>query len=512
MRAVDWSALIPVNVVTGFLGSGKTTLLRRLLASPRLASTAVLVNEFGEVGLDHHLLEPVSGSMVLLDNGCVCCAVRDDLRSALLELHGRRERSEVPRYDRVVIESSGLADPAPVVHTLTADPVLRHHYRPGAVVTVVDAVHGSTQLDRYPESVKQVALADRMVLTKTDLAEPEESAFLRERLQAMNPAAPIRLAADPARAGPGTSADAGADAAGGGAAGGGASDGGAGDCGAGDGSEFTADALALLVEDVHRPDSRQAEAERWLGPAPGREAGPPAAHRPDTAIGRPEAIAGSEAGRQSVDSGAGGSLGPEAKEAAAAPAPGRAGVSPASGGGRLGPGEKGAAESHHHTGDVTSFCLETDEPIDWTVFGIWLGMLLHRHGENILRVKGIVDVPGLEGPVLLNAVQHTVHPPAHLPAWPRTWTWEDGGASGGPGGAPGRGTRIVFIVRGLDRDRIEHSLAAFRDALTAPPPTPGPEASVKARACHERRATGGGPASIPFRRGLPEPNGPRSPS
>ena len=463
MRAVDWSALIPVNVVTGFLGSGKTTLLRRLLASPRLASTAVLVNEFGEIGLDHHLLEPVSGSMVLLDNGCVCCAVRDDLRSALLELHGRRERSEVPRYDRVVIESSGLADPAPVVHTLTADPVLRCHYRPGAVVTVVDAVHGSTQLDRYPESVKQVALADRMVLTKTDLAGPEESALLRGRLQAMNPAAPIHLAADPARAGPGTSADAGT-----GAAGGGAGDGGAGDGGAGDGPEFTADALALLVEDVHRPDSRQAEAERWLGPAPGREAGPPAAHRPDTAIGRPEAIAGSEAGRQSVDSGAGGSLGP---------------------------GEKGAAESHHHTGDVTSFRLETDEPIDWTVFGIWFGMLLHRHGENILRVKGIVDVPGLEGPVLLNAVQHTVHPPAHLPAWPRTWTWEDGGASGGPGGAPGRGSRIVFIVRGLDRDRIEHSLAAFRDALAAEPAPPPPRAPGRSYGSKQRDRSVPEPAS-----------------
>ena len=132
--------------------------------------------------------------MVLLDNGCVCCAVRDDLRSALLDLHGRRERGEVPRYDRVVIESSGLADPAPVLHTLTADPVLRHHYRPGAVVTVVDALHGSAQLDRYPESVKQAALADRMILTKTDLAEPEAARVLEARLRAMNPAAPIRRA------------------------------------------------------------------------------------------------------------------------------------------------------------------------------------------------------------------------------------------------------------------------------------------------------------------------------
>ena len=114
---------------------------------------------------------------------------------------------------------------------------------------------------------------------------------------------------------------------------------------------------------------------------------------------------------------------------------------------------------------MTSFCIETDEPIDWTVFGIWLGMLLHRHGENILRVKGIVDVPDLDGPVLLNAVQHTVHPPTHLPAWPRTWTGEDGRT-------PARGSRIVFIVRGLDRERIEHSLAAFHDSLAGEPAPP----------------------------------------
>ena len=378
MSGPDWSRLVPVNVVTGFLGSGKTTLLRRLLAAPRLASCAVLVNEFGEVGLDHHLLEAVTGSMVLLDNGCVCCAVRDDLRGALLELHGRRERGEVPRYDRVVIESSGLADPAPVLHTLTADPVLRHHYRPGAVVTVVDALHGAAQLDRYPESVKQAALADRMILTKTDLAEPEAARVLEARLRAMNPAAPIRRAGAPALGGATGGEEAGAP-----------------------------DAVALLMEDAHRADSRQAEAERWLAPE----------------------------------------RGPAAESA-----------------------------SHDHTDDVTSFRIETDEPIDWTVFGIWLGMLLHRHGEDILRVKGIVDVPELDGPVLLNAVQHTVHPPTHLPAWPRTWERE------ADGGAPRRGTRIVFIVRGLDRERVERSLAAFRESLGAAAtpsrvdvPCPGPE-------------------------------------
>ena len=416
MSGPDWSRLVPVNVVTGFLGSGKTTLLRGLLASPRLASCAVLVNEFGEVGLDHHLLEAVTGSMVLLDNGCVCCAVRDDLRGALLELHGRRERGEVPRYDRVVIESSGLADPAPVLHTLTADPVLRHHYRPGAVVTVVDALHGSAQLDRYPESVKQAALADRMVLTKTDLAEPEAARTLERRLRAMNPAAPIRCAGAPA-SGPLSTA---APVPGplpapvpGGATDGGEEDG-------------AADAVALLMEDAHRADSRQAEAERWLGLARGPAANVP----PEGGGASPDVPSDTEAGYTGAPG--------------AAAADGRMPAEPA---------------PHDHTHGVTSFRIETDEPIDWTVFGIWLGMLLHRHGEDILRVKGIVDVPDLDGPVLLNAVQHTVHPPTHLPAWPRTWERE------AEGGAPRRGSRIVFIVRGLDRKRVERSLAAFRESL-----------------------------------------------
>ncbi|MCY4451441.1 MAG: GTP-binding protein [Immundisolibacterales bacterium] len=414
MSGPDWSRLIPVNVVTGFLGSGKTTLLRRLLVSPRLASTAVLVNEFGEVGLDHHLLEPVAGDMVLLDNGCVCCAVRDDLRGALLDLHGRRERREAPRYDRVVIESSGLADPAPVLHTLTADPVLRHHYRPGAVVTVVDALHGSAQLERHPESVRQAALADRLILTKTDLAERESVRFLEGRLRALNPAASIRRAAPPG----------------------------------GDGEEderaIGPDPVALLVDDVHRAQSRQAEAERWLGLGPGAEPGelPMAPARAGDCAAEPESGA---RGRVGIVAGAR----PEH-------------LRPASSATRTGEPPSGAAP-HRHTEDVTSFRIETDEPIDWTVFGIWLGMLLHRHGENILRVKGIVDVPGLDGPVLLNAVQHTVHPPTHLPAWPRTWERDEGGTG------PWRGSRIVFIVHGLDRGPVERSLAAFRDALGPAP-------------------------------------------
>ncbi len=167
----DYAALLPVNLVTGFLGSGKTTLLNRLLRAPQLARTAVLVNEFGEVGLDHLLLEKIDAETVLLPSGCVCCTIRGDLAEAIRSLFSRRERGIIPRFDRLAIETTGLADPAPIVSTLLAEPVLRHHFRLGNVIATVDAVNGARQLAEYPESVKQAAIADRIVLTKTELAE-----------------------------------------------------------------------------------------------------------------------------------------------------------------------------------------------------------------------------------------------------------------------------------------------------------------------------------------------------
>ena len=165
------SAFTPVNLLTGFLGSGKTTLLRRLLEDPALSDTAVLINEFGEIGLDHHLVERIDETMVLLRSGCLCCTMRGELASAIRDLHSRRERGSIPAYRRLVIESSGLADPFPILSTLKADPVLRHHVHAGMVITTVDAVNGLAQSASHPESVRQVAVADRLVLTKTDLVE-----------------------------------------------------------------------------------------------------------------------------------------------------------------------------------------------------------------------------------------------------------------------------------------------------------------------------------------------------
>jgi G3E family GTPase len=333
-----YEMLLPVNLITGFLGAGKTTLLQRLLRAPELADTAVLVNEFGEVGLDHLLLEPLDAETVLLQSGCVCCTIRGDLADAIRGLYSKRARGLVPAFDRLAIETTGLADPTPIVATLMAEPVLRHHFRLGSIVTLVDAVNGARHLAEQPEALKQVAVADRLVISKSDLAPPEASAALACELRRINPAAPIM--------------------------------------------DAVRDPLLpdeLMASDVYDPASKSAEVRRWLAAA-------------------------------AADTGA-----------------------------------SAAPEPHRHGGEIRAFCLTFEEPLDWTAFGVWLTMLLHVHGRNVLRVKGLLNVLGVAAPVVVHGVQHVVHPPAHLERWP------DGD----------RRSRIVFIVRGLEQRAIERSLAAF---------------------------------------------------
>jgi G3E family GTPase len=334
-----YDALIPVTLVTGFLGSGKTTLLNRLLRAPALADTAVLVNEFGEVGLDHLLLEAIDAETVILQSGCVCCTIRGDLADAMRGLFSKRERGVIPRFDRVAIETTGLADPAPIVSTLLAESVLQHHFRLGTVVATVDAVNGARHLAEHPESVKQAVVADRIVLTKTDLADVPQIDRLKAELRRLNPTAPLL-----------------------------------------DASADSFDAQDLMASDIYDPTTKSAEVRRWLD-----------------------------------------------QEAYDAMAPGH------------------AHDANRHDRGIRAFCLTFDRPLDWTAFGIWLTMLLHAHGERVLRIKGILSVRDLAAPVVIHGVQHIIHPPAHLERWPDT----------------DRRSRIVFIVRDLEQAAIEASLAAF---------------------------------------------------
>ena len=180
---------LPVSVITGFLGSGKTTLLSRLLRDPAFERTAVIINEFGAVGLDHLLVESSDEQIVTLEGGCVCCTVRGDLVRTAGDLLARRAAGAVTRFERIVIETTGLADPAPIVHALMTDRDIADALRLESLIATVDAATGAETLDAHPESVKQAALADRIIVTKTDLADPVANG-LAERLQALNPVAP----------------------------------------------------------------------------------------------------------------------------------------------------------------------------------------------------------------------------------------------------------------------------------------------------------------------------------
>lgn len=186
---------IPVYLLTGFLGSGKTTLLSRLVRSAAFADTAVIINEFGQVGLDHRLLGKASDEdTVLLDSGCLCCALNSSLQDGLESLYYRRVRGEIPPYARMVVETSGLADPAPLINTLAGDASVARHYRFAGVIATVDAVNGSVTLDAYREASAQAALADVLIITKTDVCAPEQVAQMRKALLALNGTAQVRLA------------------------------------------------------------------------------------------------------------------------------------------------------------------------------------------------------------------------------------------------------------------------------------------------------------------------------
>lgn len=317
---------IPVFVLTGFLGSGKTTLLARLLDDPSLSDTAVLINEFGEVALDHQILERVDDSTVVLKSGCLCCTIKGELADAVSDLYSRREQGLVPRFRRLVIETTGLADPAPIISTFSADRVLRHHFRVAATIATIDAVNGSETLDTQPESIKQIAVADWLAVTKSDICDADRFEQTKAAARSINPDAPLVETA-------------------------------VGDFAIGQ----------LLTE------------------------------RPAVTVSAfyCEPVSVLSAGT--------------------------------------------------HLREVGSCSIQINGDVDWSLFGFWLTMLLHRHGENILRVKGVVYLEGVEHPVALHGVQSLVHPPTHLTQ----------------AGDSDRISRLVFIYRGDYAGSILRSLNAF---------------------------------------------------
>ena len=340
---------IPVSVITGFLGSGKTTLLKHLLPQPAMADTAVVINEFGEVGLDHLLVETSSDDTVLLSSGCLCCTIRGDLVETLRSLFLRRRKGSIPTFKRVVIETTGLADPAPVLHTLMQDPLVSECYRLDGVITTVDAVNGMDQLDRQMESVKQAAVADRLLLTKSDLAEKPTVDALTERLRKLNPAAPIH----PVRNG-------------------------------------RIDAAELLNAGLYNPETKSLDVRRWL---------------------KAETYSDHHHGHDHEHDHHG----------------------------------QNPHDVNRHDSRIAAFALDWDKPLDWTVFVEWIEMLITGHGENLLRIKGILNVAGEDSPIAIHGVQHLFHPPIALPAWP------DGD----------RHSRIVFITRDIAQETIETSFRSF---------------------------------------------------
>jgi G3E family GTPase len=296
-------ARIPVALLSGFLGSGKTTLVNALLRDPRMAGTAVAVNEFGEIPLDRDLIDHGADKTVVMANGCLCCNLAGDMEDAVMRLFSRREGGEVPRFERLIIEPSGLSDPAPIAQAILRNPVMSRVFRLEAIVTTVDALFAGRQLAQHPETRKQVALADRLVLTKTDLVSSEVTSQVQTELREHNRAAPVLVA------------------------------------------------LHGVVD------------------------------------------AGSLFPASFFDAGA--SVAPSSRSALFAES-----VDP------------------DHAGRYASVSLFADRALDWRRFEAWLRRIRIAHAEQLLRVKAMLDIAGVDGPVVVQGVHHVVNAPVELDAWP----------------------------------------------------------------------------------------------
>jgi G3E family GTPase len=343
---------IPVTVLTGFLGSGKTTVLNGLVKNQALKRTAVVINEFGEIGLDHELVQKSDENFMLVRNGCVCCTVRGDLISTLKDLSTRQRGGEIEKLDRVVIETTGLADPAPILHTLMNDQsLLEDGYGLGAVVTTIDAVNGLDTLDNHQEAVKQTGIADLLLFTKTDLATPSALSTLQNRIAAINSGAKILHAIN---------------------------------------GEISP--TNFFGGGLYQLENKTAQVQNWLN-AEAYFAANLHAHHPKHDHG------------------------------------------------------SSLENAHNRHGDrIKAFCVIREQPISWAGLSAWLDLVSAMRGNDLLRVKGIVNVIEHPArPTVIHGVQHIFHPPIQLDEWP----------------SDDRRTRIVFITRDIDQEVIEDTLRVF---------------------------------------------------
>ena len=351
---------VPVTLLTGFLGAGKTTLLNHLIRDPEAGRIAVIMNEFGDVGLDHDLIEEATEETILMQSGCLCCSIRGDLAKTMTSLMARRKRGELA-FDRVVIETTGIADPGPILHTMVIDDVIAPHYRMDGVVTVADAANGPRTLDAQFEAVHQVAMADLLVITKADLAMPDELARFESRLDGINGTA-RQVQADHGHVAPGCLFN-----------------------------------LTAMRESVTTGDVMD-----WLGAAP-----------------KPDPLAGLSG------------FAPKAPKPAALPMAG---------------GSAHASAHAHHDHRIGSASIKVAEPIPASVFDFWLDTLIALKGPDILRIKGIVHVEGMDWPFVFHGVQHIFDAPVPLKSWAGT----------------DKTSRVVVIARDIDKGDLRASLETLR--------------------------------------------------
>jgi G3E family GTPase len=356
--------LIPVSLLTGFLGSGKTTLLNHLVHQPALRDTLVIINEFGEIGLDHLLVSHSEENVVVeMSSGCLCCTIRGDLQKTLKDAHWRFARDAKRQFNRVIIETTGLADPMPILHTLMADAELAEHYRLDGVITAVDAVNGMGTLDAHQEAVRQAAVADRLLLTKTDLADPAQLAALKQRLAIINPGAAQSAILN-----------------------------------------GEVEATSLFDLGLFRAEGKSLDVQKWLNEEAFKEE---AEENHDDHAHHDEHDHGHEHKHKHE--------------------------------------HKHEHDVNRHDDRIRAFCFTFQDPIDPAMFEEWLTLLMSLKGGDMLRLKGILNLAGRNGPTVIHGVQHIFHPTIELPEWP----------------SDDHRTRIVFITRDIDKDLIERTFDAF---------------------------------------------------